>query len=343
MNFVKRSLLFLMLLAAISLAGCAKSGDAANPGEMDTIKLAMMPYLSNTVFQIALDEGYFQEQGINIEVISFQSAKELIPMMLAGEIDAGAPPPSASLFNSFSKGGELKIIMALSEFKASDCPYVAYLARTEDVEAGIFADRADWVNASITVSDQGLNNVPGYILSEVLEGSGVTLDDMDLKAVAIPVYEEALLSGQVDIVYAIEPAITRLLANEDISLLEPAEPYVDGLVTSMITVGPKIYEDQDLANRFAIAYLKAVRQYLEGPTDRNVEHTANLTGLDPELVKQICWSYAPSDGLVEIESLNAYQQFLLERGLLDEFVAADVYCDPSFAEYAVEYLAKEDK
>lgn len=337
----KLSYFILVILFTLSIVSCAKNEDTQVSEDMDTIRLVMLPYFSNTVFQIAIGEGYFEEQGIIIEVVNLQSDRELVPLILSGDVDAGAPGLSAGLFNGFSKGGEMKVILPLSQFQAGDCSYIAFLARQEDVEAKIYENKANWVNASMVISSQGLNSIPGYVLSEVLADSGVTIDDMDVKRVEIPAYEDALLSGQVDIIYGIEPTLTRLTDNDQITILEPGDIHVDGLAVSVVTVGPKIYENEDLANRFSIAYLKAVRQYLEGPTERNIEQAATLTGQEKEVVSGICWSYSSPNGIINAESIDAFQNFLLDRGLLDEFTEIEKYYDPSFAEFAVRYLDGE--
>ena len=46
-----------------------------------------------------------------------------------------------------------------------------------------------------------------------------------------------------------------------------------------------------------IAYLKGVRQYNQGKTDRNVEIIAKYTEMTPEEVKGSCWMSMRSDGI----------------------------------------------
>ena len=48
-----------------------------------------------------------------------------------------------------------------------------------------------------------------------------------------------------------------------------------------------------------IAYLKGVRQYNQGKTDRNVEILAKYTEMKPEEVKQSCWIPMRSDGMID--------------------------------------------
>jgi NitT/TauT family transport system substrate-binding protein len=347
-SFIKVLLLSLLFIAL--LAACAQQPDTvenpAVPEEFNvdtplqevTLKIAIMPYLSNTVFLIAQEEGFFAEQGLNIEFVQFTNTADIVPMLLADEIDAGAPGLNAGLFNAAARDGDFKVILPLTDFKVKECASIGYVARAEDVEAGIWADKQSWTEADLVISMQALNGIPGFVLAKALEGSGVTIDDMNIAIVDVPAQQEALRTGQVDIVYAIEPNITRLTADGDLALLDSAEQYAPGLAASVITVGPKIYADPDVANRFAIAYLKAVRQFLQGATPANVQYAAQLSALDPALIEQICWSDISPSGSLNIDSINEYQAFLLQRGLVDEAVDLNSFIDASFAEYAVTVL-----
>jgi hypothetical protein len=42
-----------------------------------------------------------------------------------------------------------------------------------------------------------------------------------------------------------------------------------------------------------------------------------------ELVKDACWATVPADDVVRIDSLIAYQEWLLARDLIDEIIPAD--------------------
>jgi len=342
--------IFFSLLLVSLLAACAQQPEAVEtpalqdetavgqPREEVTLKMGILPYLSNTVLIVAQEEGFFAEQGLNIEFVQFTNTADVIPMILANEIDAGTPGLNAGLFNAAARGGDFKVILPLSNFAAKECPYIGFVARTEDVEAGIWADKKSWVEAKMVISLQGLNSIPGFNVAKALEGSGVTIDDLNVVIVDVPAQLEALRTGQVDIVYAIEPSVTRLTADGDLALLDNAEQYAAGLAASMITVGPRVYSDPDVANRFAIAYLKAVRQTLQGATPANVQYAVQLSGLDSTLVEKICWPDISPTGTLNLDSFNEYQAFLLQRGLLDELVDLSSFVDTSFAEYAVTVL-----
>lgn len=340
--------IFLMLLLfALVVTGCQQSNSVDEPASADTtdgervsLRVARMPYISNTVLMIAEKEGFFEEQNLDVEFVPFQSTNDLITLLLTGELDAIAPSVNIAFFNAVAREGNIKIILPLTDFAVKDCATVAYLARTEDIEAGLYADKQEWQDAKMVISTQALNSIPGYVLREVLKPTGLTVEDMQIETVSTPAQEEALRNGQVDLVYAVEPWVTRMTAQGDIAVLDNAEQYAPGLSASVIIAGPKIIDNPDVAQRFSIAYLKAVRQYLEGQTPRNVELAVELTGLSSDLVNDICWGDSSPNGTVNVDYFMDYQNWQMERGYLEEVVDPDQFYDPSFAEYAVEVLGE---
>jgi len=302
------------------------------------IKLGATPYFSNTIFLIAEKEGFFAEQGLDVEIIPIKSINNIIPMLLNEDIDVSAPGLSAAFFNAVSRGGNIKIIMPLTDFTVKECSTIAYLARTEDVEANTYDDLRNWTKARMVVSINGLNSTPGYVLGNALATVDLTVDDVQIEVVDLPAQEEALRTGQIDIVYAVEPWITRMTAQGDISILTPAEQYAPDLTSSIVVAGPKILDNPDVGNRFAIAYLKAVRQFMEGPTERNIALAVEHTGLSKELVEQICWSNTSPNGVMNMDSLMDYKNWLIDRGLLDEDVIPEKFYDSSFVDHAVQII-----
>ena len=350
------------ILLIIVLSACTKTGRSIKPVETSLpnenpatiatnpveptvverekvkLRIGLVPYISNTILRIAESEGYFDEQDIDVEFVQFTNTNDLIPLILSGELDAGPPSANAAFFNAIAQGGNIKIIFPLTDFVVKDCATVAFLARTSDIQAGNFADKNNWKDAKLVVSTQGLNSIPGYVLGKVLEPVGLDVEDMKIQIVDIAAQEEALRNNQVDIVYAVEPAVTRMIEKGDISILENAEQYVPGLASSIIVAGPKIIDNPDVGKRFAIAYLKAVRQYMQGKTVRNVELAVELTKLSPELVSKMCWSNSSQNGILNVQSLLDYEQWLIKRGLLDKQLDPSVFYDSSFKDYAVKEL-----
>jgi len=336
------SLLIGIICLSLLLAACTSPSAAFVPptatAQLIQVRIGTLPYMSNAVIKIAEAEGFFAEQGLEVELVEFRSANDFIPMLIKGELDVATPSLAAGIFNGIARGGNLRIVLPLTDFAIQNCSSIAFLARQLDVQAEIYANTARWKGAEIALTSGGGPNTATYVLAQALGQGGLDLTDIQLKTIDLVVQGEALRSGQVDIVYAVEPWVTRMLADDDIGLLLPAEPFTPGLASSMIVYGARLVTNPDIGNRFAIAYLKGVRQYLQGKTPRNVELVAEYTKLDPELVEQVCWPHIPSDGYINTDSIMAYQSWLNELGVLDRVLEPEEFLGESYANAAVRML-----
>lgn len=307
-----------------------------------SLNVGALPFLSNSILQIAQDEGYFAEEGLDVKLIVQQSSNEFIPLLLKGELDVATPALTAGFFNAVANGGTIKLVLPLTNFTVQDCASIGVIARRSDIDAGTFAMLSQWQGAKVTVPPAGAQALPGYIIDTALRQDGLTLQDVQIVPIDLPVQAEALASGQTDLIYAVEPWITRMTTNPALALLTSVESFVPNMTASTIVFGGKPLADPTIGERFSVAYLKAVRQYGQGKTQRNVQLVAAYTKLEPALIEKLCWSSAPHDGSMNVELIMAYQTWLREQGLLDKTVAPDKFVDMHFAEFANQVLGKSN-
>jgi NitT/TauT family transport system substrate-binding protein len=97
-------------------------------------------------------------------------------------------------------------------------------------------------------------------------------------------------------------------------------------------------QDPEAGKRFMTAYLKAVRQYNQGKTERNLDILAKHTELDRELLRRACWPVMRDDGQVNLQSLIEFQSWAQTKGLIDRPVTADQLWDASFINHATQAL-----
>ena len=119
----------------------------------------------------------------------------------------------------------------------------------------------------------------------------------------------------------------------------PIKKVVPNLQQAFIAYGPTLLDEgPDAGKRFMAAYLKGVRQYNQGKTERNLDILAKHTGLDEELLMQICWPSFRSDGRIGVQGVLEFQAWAVEKRFLDSVVTEDEFWDPSFLEWANQVL-----
>jgi NitT/TauT family transport system substrate-binding protein len=140
-----------------------------------------------------------------------------------------------------------------------------------------------------------------------------------------------------------EPWITRILQEEHVVLWLKANDIIPDFQYSAIYYGVNLLEkNPEAGQRFMAAYLKAVRQYNQGKTTRNLDILVKHTGLERELLQNACWPPIHGDGHINVESVLEFQTWAVEKGWLDTVVPANQFWNPRYVEYAIQVLGASE-
>lgn len=75
----------------------------------DPIRVGYLPVTGHAKFFVAKEQGFFQREGLDVELVEFQNSADGINAVTAGKLDLGAFGTTAPLL-FYSKGTDLKII-----------------------------------------------------------------------------------------------------------------------------------------------------------------------------------------------------------------------------------------
>jgi NitT/TauT family transport system substrate-binding protein len=97
--------------AAIALIlGSSLAGGVITPGlAADTVKAGVVRSMGGSPNFVGKDKGFFAEQGIDVDIIFFDSAQPIAVAVASGDCDVGATGLTAAFFNLASQG-TLKIL-----------------------------------------------------------------------------------------------------------------------------------------------------------------------------------------------------------------------------------------
>lgn len=296
-----------------------------------TVKVVLQPYISFSPFFIAKEEGYFEEQGIEVEFVKFLGFSKAMPVLAQGDLDVGAGAGSASLFNAIARGINIKIVADKAHLDGR-CDYAGYYVRKDLFDSGEITEIAQLKGNKVASSPL---STWGYVYSEILNRGNLSLEDIEIVELR---GSETLVALQTKAVAAAalgEPFITKTtdmgLAVKLISYQEA----VPGLQLAYIVYGPNLLEkDPELGKRFMVAYLKGVRQYNEGKTERNIQIIQEYTKLDRDIIERSCWPPIYPDGHVNMQSLLELQNWSFRNGYIDALLTEDQLLEKSFVEYA---------
>ncbi len=198
---MKKLLLVLMIvLLGLSLivTGCGKSD-----GELTKVKLCEV---THSIFYgpqyVALTQGFFEEEGLEIELSNGQGADKVMTAVLSGEVDIGFAGPEASVY-VYNEGRE-DYGVVFAQLTNGDGTFL--LGREPDPDF----KWSDLKGKTVIGGRKG--GMPAIILQYVLEKNGLKVGedvfiDTTMQFAAMP---GAFMGGQGDYVIIFEPTASTM-------------------------------------------------------------------------------------------------------------------------------------
>lgn len=194
---MKRSfiLVLVILMASISFGCGSKSSNLEVP-----LKIGVLPIEDNLPFYVAEQDGLFKKEGLNVELIPFDSAAERDAALMAGQIDGEAADIVAAALLKKS-GNDVKIGSIALGVTPQEGRFALLVAPESAVESV-----QDIKNITIGISE---NTIIEYVTDQIIKDFGVNEEKVDKVAIPkMPVRMQMLLSGKIDAALLPEPLAT---------------------------------------------------------------------------------------------------------------------------------------
>jgi len=324
--------MILFLVPGILMAACTSPATQApqvTPAPvMTTVKVAYQPTASNGPLYIAIDEGYFSEQGINVELVKTASSTAALPLLMHEDIAVSTGPMRVGLLNAVIQGGHIRIVADKGTVTPGSCAGYGIMVRKDLVEKGVVRNVSDLKGRKIASHDSD------YDLYNALALGNLSRDDVENVDMEFMMIAPAFSNGAIDAALVTEPYITQIRNNGTAVVLVPGQEFLSGWPLPLY-YGPAIIDkDPELGRRFMVAYLKGVKQYNEGKTEQNLKIIANYTHLNRDLLNQTCWYVISSDGYQDPQPVRKYINWLYANNKIDQNLTDDKLLDMSYADYA---------
>lgn len=304
--------------------------------EMTTVTINDSAQINYAPIYFAQTEGYFEEFGIELEVLSFSSVTDAPPLLVTGDLDVYAGSITAGLINIFGQEPYVKAVADRGKMVQGECTAQAILVRKDLYDSGQVAGPADLAGLKIAARTSA---TMGFNLSTYLAQAGLTFDDVELVSMPLSAYIDALDNKAVDVVIAPEHTLSRVLMHGNAVILSRTEDVIGPYMSSILAFGPRlIHDDPELGARFMAAYLKGVQKYNEGKTEENLQAVAEKTGDDIELINTACWAPIASDGYINWSYVEPFVQWSYEVGDLESTITEEQFWDPSIREAALSLI-----
>ena len=297
-----------------------------------TVKVGMFPYSSFLPFYIAQEEGYYAEQGIIVEFVPFTSLVDMYAALAQGQLDIGGGTADISTLNIIAQDTGVKFVADKGYIDPAGCTYSAWVVRNDILATGQMDNLANLAGMKTTFTKASAFE---YALDLLLKPVTLTSADLNVTDVPAPTRLEGLNNQSFDIAQMGEPWVTRAVNAGNSSIWKSFNSYMPDFQFGVLLYGPTITrQNPEVGNRFMVAYLKAVRQYNEGKTDRNVALMTALTQGSEAEAMQSCWLTFRSDGSINVQSILDIQQWGVEKGYLVRTLTESDFWDTQYIDYA---------
>jgi len=340
----------LLLLSACAPAAtptpdAATAAPAEQPAPTATLtpvhlKVGILSYMSNSPFFIAQEEGYFAEQGLEVEFVNFGfSERDMLPALLQGQLDVGLMSMNVGVLGAIAQGTNLKLVADKGFANPDGCAADGWLASKSMLESGSLDDLTGLRDKKVVAFT---GNTYEYAHDLLLEKAGLTNEDMEILVVFdAAARNDGLGNGSIDVTSHSEPWITRAEKAGVGELWVPFSDVIPNTSIAGVVYGPSILEmNTDVGVRFMVAYLKAVKQFTSEKSDRNLEIISQYTQLPAEELKEVCWNSFQPDGEIDPDGLRGFVEWAFRKGYIDAPLDIEQIWDPQFIEQANEILNK---
>ena len=290
--------------------------------EPATVRVAYMPNLGSagSLF-VGIDQGYFEEVGLTVEVYEFQGGPAEIAAMASGDID----------ISQIGHGAHALCIEGQAAIFQMD-----HTTSLSDVVVG---NKAKGVNTAADLKGKTVAVQAGtsseIILQQALKKAGLSVDDIKTVEMTVDGMTTAMITGQVDAAAAWSPNTITLqdqLGENYVNLGGNAD-FLDSAIfpSSYITTTKYAQENKDILVRFAQALNKAhdyrlanqeymaklLAKELDAPEDTMLRA---LGEADWETITKDCGNMAAIKTIYETQ-----QQLFINNGRIPEAVPVENY------------------
>ena len=335
----RRTLLSLASATAIggALAACGSAVTGEDPaagGESGsgTVRVGHLPSALFAPLYVADSMGYFEEEGITLELTPLKSGQDGIPMLSNNQLDVMVAGVSAGMFNALEQGLAFKVVgsMGISPGDPENSP-TALEVRQELIDDGSVTSVADLKGRTIGVAG-GPGATGGYLLAAMLEEGGLTLADVEISNLSTPDQEPAITNGSID---AATPSAPFSTSMEEAGVASPIAVPKQG-TTGTGVIFSETFVAAELAQGFFTALTRGAQELSEDgvQTDEVYQILADTLGQEIDVLKASpMYTYLP-DLAPQPEQLEAMQAAWIQAEQITYTEPLDVagIVDASFAE-----------
>ena len=333
---IRRLVVFVLcVVMAFMIIGCQEKAPEKN------VEKIILNEVTHSVFYApmyaAISLGYFEEEGLEIELVNGGGADKSMTALLSGQADIGLMGPEAAIY-VFNEGRE-NSAMVIGQLTKRDGSFLVGREPDEDFK---------WTDvAGKTIIGGRKGGVPEMTLEYVLRKNGLEpgVDVFVDTSIQFDLMGGAFEGGVGDYVTLFEP-VASMFEKEGKGYILAAVGQESGEVpyTAFQTTKSYIKENPDIIRRFLKAIYRG-QQWVQKASDKELAEA--IVDFFPdtsiEALMMVAKSYREIDAwmdtpIMKKEAFDRLQEIIIQAGVLTEKVDFENVVDNSFAEEVVKMI-----
>ena len=321
---------------ALALLAAPASWGAAPP-----IRVGYLGTSGDAGIFIAVDKGYFTEQGLTVSLERFGIGADQMALLGAGRLEVASGAPSPTLFNAVSRGLPIAVVGDKGSLRKG-FGFNVLVVRKALIDSGQFKGLSDLRGRVLAAPAASVVNFEDYV---ILKKGGLASKDVTIVDIAFQDQPAAMANGKIDAAVMVEPFGTATESRGIGKIVITLDELLPDFQVSLIyynTTWARAHPDD--AHRWMVAYVKALRYYNQTLRDRRIRDdvieilSARTPIKERAVYDKMVWPGFHPDGTVTARGLLEYERWLLNERQINEFLPPARFIDPSYAEHAVKVL-----
>ena len=307
---------------ALALTACSPSTPGApateaagGNDELTTLTIGLMPVSDVAPIYLGLEKGFFEDEGIDLDIQIAQGGAAIVPAVVSGEYQVGFSN-IASLLIAGEKGIPVQVISNASSSSNERN------ADSVDVAVGAGSDIASAKDLEgKTVAVNALNNFGEIGVRNSVELAGGDPSKITFVEVPYPNMPAQLAAGEIDAAWTSEPFRTQILDEGGKIVASPLLDLAENMdLAHFFTSKQTLEQDQDSIDRF-IAAVQTSFAYASENEGEVRDILVSEIGLDQKLADSIVLTRWPTE--INRDGLTAMGEAAMKFGIMSELPDLD--------------------
>lgn len=311
---VASAALFCLALTSCSATPAEGDDNANGTDGLTPVSVGVLQIATSTTVQLAIDEGIFEEHGLDVSLEFGQGGAALLPAVSNGSMQFAVGNP-LSLLTAESQGLEMSILSgySLSYENSTDpeefAPSALIVQDDSDIET--WSDLEGKNVATNTLQTQGHLTTLARV-----DKDGGDSSQVEFNEIAFPDQLAQLEQGNIDAMWVPEPFLTMALNTDGTRMLGDPLRAIDDL-NSMVTFSSRDYaaENPELTKAFTDSIAEAAELAMSNESEY-IQAISDFTDMDVELVESLNLEYITAQ--MNPASLRELNDMAVKYGFLNQ-------------------------